>query len=205
MIFTSTDKLKCEYVAELVATIVYGVVEAGDNVGLCMFNDKVVKLIPGNIGMNQFYGITRNLSDPKLYGGGYDLNFVMRYATNYLKRKTIVFLISDFIGLKPGWRRHLEIMSKKFELVGIMVRDPRDNKLPAKAGQFVLGDPYSDADLLVDIDLIREKYEKYANEQIMEIDTAFKDLGADFLMLTTDQNFIYPVLQLFNRRQIKWR
>src|SRR4030042_7182109 len=64
MIFSSTDKLKCEYASEFIATIGYGVIEGGDSVGLCMFNDKVVQLIPGNIGMNQFYKVTKNLSDP---------------------------------------------------------------------------------------------------------------------------------------------
>lgn len=205
MIFTSVDKLKAEYAAELVATIAYGVIEAGDSIGLCMFTDKVVKLIPGNIGMNQFYSVTRSLSDPNNYGGNYDLNFVLRYATNFLRRNTVVFLISDFIGLKPGWKKHLEIMSKKYELVGIMIRDPRDNRLPKDVGQFVLGDPYSDSDILVDINLIRKKYEKYAKEQIEVIHTHFTDLGSDFLMLETNKNFVFPILELFNKRQRLWR
>lgn len=205
MIFTSVDKLKCEYAAELIATIAYGVIEGGDSVGICVFNDKVTQLIPGNIGMNQFYKITRSLSNPKLYGGKFDLNFVLKYTTNYLKRNTVVFLVSDFIGLKPGWKQHLEIMSKKFELVGVMIRDPRDNKLPADAGQFVLGDPYSDADILVDVRLIKDKYEEYAKQQIEEVKNAFTDLGAEFLLLNTDESFVYPLLDLFNRRKQKWR
>ena len=205
MIFTSVDKLKCEYAAELIATVSYGVIESGDSVGLCMFNNKIVQLIPGNIGMNQFYKITKNLSDPKHYGGGFDLDFVLRYATKFLKRNTVVFILSDFIGLKPGWKRHLEIMSKKFELVGVMIRDPRDNQLPKDAGQFVLGDPYSDADILVDVKLIKEAYEKYANQQIEEVRSTFNDFGADFLLLRTDQSFVYPILELFNRRKRRWR
>lgn len=205
MIFTSVDKLKCEYAAELIATIAYGVIEVGDSVGLCMFNDKVVRLIPGNIGMRQFYKVTNNLSNPKLYGGKFDLNFVLRYATNYLKRNTVVFVVSDFIGLKPGWKQHLEIMSKKFELVGIMIRDPRDNRLPEDAGQFVLGDPYSDADILVDVRLIKHKYEEYAKQQIEEVRNIFTEVGADFLLLTTDKGFVYPLLDLFNRRKQRWR
>ncbi len=205
MIFSSTDKLKCEYAAEFIATLAYGVIEAGDSVGLCIFNDKVVQLIQGNIGMNQFYKVTKNLSDPKHYGGGFDLNFILKYATSFLKRNTVVFIVSDFIGLKPGWKQHLEIMSKKFELVGIMIRDPRDNKLPKDAGQFVLGDPYSNADILVDVKLIKDKYEEYANQQIAEVKNAFQDLGADFLLVNTDESFVYPILELFNRRKQRWR
>lgn len=205
MIFTSTDKLKCEYAAELVATMAYGVIESGDSVGLCMFNDKITKMIPGNIGMNQFYNVTRSLSDPKLYGGNFDINYAMKYSTNFLKRNTIVFIVSDFIGMTPGWIRHLEIMSKKFEVVGIMIRDPRDNLIPKDAGQFVLGDPYSDADILVDTELIREKYSYYAEQKIDEIKQTFKDLGADLLYLNTTQSFIYPILQLFNQRKKRWR
>ena len=205
MIFASTDKLKCEYAAELIATISYGVIEASDSVGLCMFTDKVVQLIPGNIGMNQFYKVTKSLSNPKLYGGKFDLNFVLRYVTSFLKRNTVVFIVSDFIGLKPGWKQHLEIMSKKFEVVGVMIRDPRDNKLPKDAGQFVLGDPYSDADILVDVRLIKDKYEQYTKQQIEEVKNTFTDLGADILLLQTDESFVYPILELFNRRKQRWR
>lgn len=204
MIFTSTEQLKCEYAAELVATMAYGVIESGDSVGLCMFNDKVTRMIPGNIGMNQFYSVTRSLSDPGLYGGNFDINYAMKYATNFLKRNSIVFIVSDFIGLTPGWRRHLEIMSKKFEVVGVMIRDPRDTQIPRDSGQFVLGDPFSDADLLVDTELIREKYAYYAEQQIDEIKQTFKDLGSDLLYLNTKENFVRPILQLFNQRKKRW-
>ena len=204
MIFTSTDKLKCEYAAELVATMTYGVIESGDSVGLCMFNDRITKIIPGNIGMNQFYNITRNLSNPSLYGGNFDFNYAMKYATNFLKRNTIVFIVSDFIGLTSGWMRHIEIMSKKFEVVAIMIRDPRDLSIPKDSGQYVLGDPFSDADLLVDTELVRLDYEHHAKQQVDEIRQIFKDQGIDFLYLSTKDSFIHPVLQLFNMRRKRW-
>lgn len=59
MIFASTDKLKAEYCAELVATLSYGVLAAQDSVGLAMFNDKIAKSIPGNR-ISRSYNIPRN-------------------------------------------------------------------------------------------------------------------------------------------------
>ncbi|MFH1399335.1 MAG: DUF58 domain-containing protein [Candidatus Woesearchaeota archaeon] len=203
MIFSSTDKLKCEYAAELVATLAYGIIETGDSAGLCMFTDKIAKLIPGNVGMNQFYRITRSLSNPEHYGGNFDFNYAMRYTTNFLKRGSVVFIVSDFIGLKPEWERYFQIMASKYEIIGIMIRDPRDNLLPGDAGQYVVADPYSEHDILIDTKLIKGKYDVMAKQQVEQVKAVFTKIGADFIMLNTEDNFIYPILKLFRRRHLK--
>ncbi len=205
MIFSSGDKLKCEYAAELVSSLAFAMIDAGDNVSLIMFTDRIVKEIPGNSGMNQFYRITKALSDPSLYGGDYDLDAAMRYSTKVFKNGSIVFLVSDFIGLGQEWMSHLEIMSRKFDLIGLMVRDKRDNSLEGAAGQYVLGNPYTGDDLLVDVKTIKESYGRYAKEQIAGIEGNFKKVGADFLHLETDKEFINPIIRLFRMRQHRWK
>lgn len=205
MIFTSGDKLKCEYAAELVSTLGFAMIEGGDNVSVIMFNDRVVKEVTGKTGMNQFYRITKALSDPSLYGGDYDLDAVIRYSTRLFKNGTIIFIVSDFIGLEPDWFSHLEIMSRKFDLIGVMVRDKRDNSLEGTSGQFVLGNPYTGEDLLVDVATVKESYGKIAKEQVDEIERSFKQVGADFIHLETHKEFIHPITKLFRLRQQKWK
>lgn len=205
MIFTSGDKLKCEYAAELVSTLAFAMIDAGDNVSLIMFTDRIVKEIPGNSGMNQFYKITKALSNPDLYGGDYSLDAAIRYATKVFKNGTIVFMISDFIGMNPSMHTSLEIMSKKFDLIGIMVRDKRDNSMEGASGQYVLGNPYTGDDLLVDVGSIKEAYNRYAKEQVTEVENTFKRVGADFLHVETDNEFIHPIIKLFRLRQQRWR
>ena len=205
MIFASGEKLKCEYAAELVATLSFGMIEAGNKVGLVMFTDRVVKHIVGNTGMAHFYRLTKTLSDPALYTGDFDMDMIMRYSTRIFKNGTIVFIISDFIGLSEGWRTNLEIMAKKFDVIGVMVRDRRDNSLEGASGQFVLGNPYTGDDLLVDVELVKKKYAQFAELQIKEIENVFKHVGADFIMLETDLDFVHPIVKLLNMRKQRWR
>ncbi len=200
MIFSSTKKLKCEYAAELLATVAFGVIGSDDSMGLCMFNEKIVKYIPPNIGRRQMFKISSALSNPELYGGDIDFVATLKHLTNVLKSGTVIFIVSDFIGLKPGWKRQFKIASKKFEFIGLMIRDPRDNRLPEKAGQYVLADPYSGFDLLVDPDLIKDKYEELAKNQIYEVEREFKKMGQYFLMLETDKEFLHPLIKLMKQR-----
>jgi uncharacterized protein (DUF58 family) len=205
MVFTSGEKLKCEYAAEMIATLAFAMIDAGDNVSLVMFTDKVVKEIRGNTGMNQFYRITRALSDPLLYGGDYDLDAAMSYTTKIFKNGSIVFIVSDFIGLSQEWFNHLQVMARKFDVIGMMVRDKRDNSLEGTSGQFVLGNPYNADDMLVDVGTIKESYGRFAREQIEEIGGRFKKVGADFVQIETEKEFIHPIMKLFRLRQQRWR
>ncbi|MBW2970691.1 DUF58 domain-containing protein [Candidatus Woesearchaeota archaeon] len=200
MIFTSTEKLKCEYAAEISATIAYAALGAGDSVGLCMFTDKISKLVPSNIGRKQFYMISRALANPKLYGGNYDLNMAITNALNLLSRGTIVFIVSDFIGLPEDWEDLLGTMTRKFEVIGIMVQDPRDVVLPPKSGQYVLSDPFSDHDILVDPSALREVYEELSRKRNEEIQNAFKKKGASFMAIHTDENYVFPLIKLMMQR-----
>jgi uncharacterized protein (DUF58 family) len=205
MIFTSEDKLKCEYAAELVATLSYAMIEAGDSVSLIMFNDKIVKEIRGSAGMNQFYKITKALEDASLYGGDFDLNVALRYATKIFKNGTIIFIVSDFINMPEEWRTHLDVMARKYDMIGLMVRDKRDNSLEGTSGQYVLGNPYTGDDMLVDVNTIKVKYAQFAKQQVEDIQGTFQHVGADFMMIETNQNFVQPVIGLFRRRQHRWR
>jgi uncharacterized protein (DUF58 family) len=205
MIFTSGTQMKCEYAAELVATLSYALIEGGDKVGLIMFTDKIVKHLRSNGGMNQFYKITKYLSEPSLYGGDYDPVYAMRYITEIIKQGSIVFFVSDFIGIEGNWKTSLDIMAHKFDMVGIMVRDHRDNSLDDCEGQFVVGDPYSGDDILIDVSTIREPYNENAKQQIADIQNLFRRVGADLLVLETNEEFVHPILKLFNRRKMTWR
>lgn len=200
MIFSSVDKLKCEYAAEIAGTLTAGTLAVDDSVGLCMFSDKINHFIPTKIGRTQMYRIVKAISNKENYGGNFDLNKVMKRMINIMDKGSVVFIISDFIGLKPGWVRLLEVMSAKYEVVGIMIRDPRDNRLPDNSGQFVLADPFSDTELLVDINLIKYSYEDYAEKQINEVKSIFKRFGNDFIMLETTEKFVYPLLKLIKKR-----
>ena len=113
---------------------------------------------------------------------------------------THVFIISDFIGLKNDWKQYLRLIGKKYDLIGIMIRDPGDETLPDFDGQVVLGDPSSDRQQTVNVAAIRDEFAKYVAASEKEIATAFTDSKSNFIKLTTDKPFLKPILDLFLRR-----
>ncbi|MEK6946528.1 MAG: DUF58 domain-containing protein [Nanoarchaeota archaeon] len=205
MVYSSIDKLKLEYTAELAATLSYIVLQAGDSTGFAMFNDKIKIYDYPKQGFNQYYKFARVLVDPKNYGGNYNLVEALKFTMAFLKEFSIVIIISDFIGLKNDWKHYLKLVGKKFDLIGIMICDPIEIELPEYNGQVILGDTFSEKQVLVNVQSIRESYKKYEESQQKMVNEAFMQANADFLELTTDKPFIKPITDLFLRRASRRR
>ena len=205
MVYSSIDKLKMEYAAELVATLSNAITSAGDSVGYAFFTDKIVRHQPPTRGLKQHYELMSALVDPRFYGGGYDLTEALGFTTAYMKQFSIVIIVSDFIGLKDNWKRELKGMGKKYDLIGIMIRDIRDKILPEYHGKVTLGDPFTHKQIVVDIDDISEEYTRYVESEEKEIKKAFNESGSDFIELTTDKTFIKPITDLFLERARRHR
>jgi uncharacterized protein (DUF58 family) len=200
MVYGSIDKLKMEYAGEIAAALSFAVLNAGDSVGFALFNDGIVKSIPPTQGLLQYHHLVENLVNPNSYGGKYDLNEALKYVLTILKQSSIIIVISDFIGLKKDWERYIKMISKKFDLIGIMVKDPLDKKLPEYNGQVILKDPFSDNSILVRTESIEEDYENYVKKQEKMIKSVFLKAGANFLDLRTNVSFVNPITDLFLRR-----
>lgn len=205
MLFSSIPKLKCEYAAELTATLSSAMIQAGDNVGLGFFNDKVIKVLPPKTGKRQYFLMTHTLSDARLYGGDYDFGKVIEFVTGYLKKNTLLIIVSDFIGLKEGWDAFFKVASNKFEIIGLVIEDPLDITLPHNVGQVIIEDPFSKKEILIDPDRLKEEYEKSARKKIDMIKEIFTKSGADLLELRTDQAFVSPIIKFFEKRKRGWR
>ena len=202
MSFASIDKLKNEYAAELVASLSFAAIQAGDSVGLVMFNDKIVKFLPPAMGNKQYFMI-KTLSNPKLYEGKFDFSRVITELINSFKRGAIVVIVSDFIGLGEDWEKYLNAASERFEIIGMMVRDPRDYEMPEDVGQIVISDPYSDKEVLIDTATLKEEYEASVKEQIKYVKHTFIKSKANFLELRTDKPFLNHVINFFLVRNKK--
>ncbi len=207
MIFGSTEKLKLEYAAELAATFAYFILEANDKAGLVMFNDKIVKMIPPSGGKKHFYIMLNSLVNPAFYGGGYDLENAVKFVMKTSKERGLMVIISDFIGFKPEWHKILRMASMKFDIIGVMVRDPRDEVMPEEdVGQIVLQDPYSDSMLLASPRKMGEQYKKFVADEEAAINSAFMKGNLDLLKTSTAEPFIKPLTEFFMvRRKWAWR
>lgn len=195
MLFASTDKLKAEYSAEIISSLCFAILQAGDYAGMAMFTDTIVKLVPLMMGSRQYYILTRQLSNPQLYGGSFDLSYALKFTNDYLRPNSLLIIVSDFLGISGDWEKHLTIASQKFEVLPIIIRDPHDLSLPSDVGQVVIVDPYSDQQMVIDPNSVKEEFEKRAAEQNRHLRDTFKRYHVPLLELSTTQSFVNPVMR----------
>jgi len=201
MCYGSIEKSKSEYAAELIAALTFAILRAGDSVGLVMFTDKIVKEIPANSGSKQYYIVLKALSNPNFYEGNFDLNSVITNVVRKLRKGAVVIVVSDFIGLKSEWENLVRLASKKFDFIGIMIRDPLDNEMPFGIGPVVISDPYSNEEIAFDGDRIKDNYSKINIDTIKALHNTFIRSGGGFLQLTTNSPFTNQITIFFKERK----
>jgi uncharacterized protein (DUF58 family) len=205
MLFASTKRLKAEHGAEIVSSLSYAVLRSGDGVGLSMFNDKPITMLNINMGSKMHRLIVNDLKDVNHYGGKFSFENTARIIMNFLKQSCVLIIVSDFIGLGPEWAKSLRMLNTKFQVIGVMVRDPRDKELPKMAGQYFLEDPFTGEKLYIDTEVYGDAYKKYVEKEEKEIARYFKAANADFLSITTNRDYYPELIKFFKRRALTQR
>jgi uncharacterized protein (DUF58 family) len=205
MIFGSHEKLKHEYAAELVASMTMGALAEGDSVGLSMFNERVVARVNPYVGRQQLYLMLRNLVNPKNYGGKCNYSQALEETSAMLEKHSILMIVSDFIGFTEADKRFLRTASRKYDTVALIVRDPRDNELPQGLNLVTVCDPYTERQMVVDVDKIREEFAENVAKEISELQVFFRQNRINHVFLDTSKPFIAPVIKFFKERKEKCR
>ncbi len=199
MLYSSHDKLKAEYAAELVGALSYGILRAEDSVGLAVFSSRVHMYLPPQLGDEQFFRIMHVLQREDYYGGRSDFLTAARFALSAFPRTTIIFLVSDYIGLPADFEDVFKLLGVRFELVGMMVRDPRDDELPEE-GIVTFLDPQSLETLTVDTRAYARAFNAYVREFKEDLRRVFKKTQSDLIELRTDEDFIPKLLTFLTHR-----
>jgi len=200
MLFSSNDKLKAEYAAELTFSLCHAMMQSGDAIGLGMFSDHLITKIPPALGKGVYYRISRELMNPDNYGGNFDFTKVMQYVSSFLQERSVIIILSDFIGMPEGWHRFLKIISGRYDVIGIMIRDPRDYEMPDLGGQFLVEDPYSNKKMFVDSRQYAKIYSQYTAHEELFIRNCFEKSKMGFISLRTDESFQEPIMNYFRKR-----
>jgi hypothetical protein len=169
-------------------------------VGHVLFSDGIHAQSLPTIGKQAIYGMAGALSNPKHYGGARDLPRVAIQLNAMLKQRALIIFISDFVGMEAGWERYIRMMSEKFDLIGIMIRDPRDRALPETGGQILLEDPSSEERIYVDIADYRHLFAEQVKQEEAYVKAVFTAAHAGFLTVTTDDDLLRPILDYFKKR-----
>lgn len=200
MLFSSEGKLKVEYGAELLFNLSVALIDNGDSVGYAMFNDNIVAKMPPNIGKEAVYRIAAGLQNPKNYGGKFDFQNVVSLLNSILRERALIIIISDFIGMEEGWERYIKMIGQKFDLIGIMLRDPRDRTLPKKHNNLLVEDPYTHEKLLINSKEYKDIFENFVKEEESYIHSVFKKSESGFLLLESNQDIFTPIMRYFKKR-----
>ncbi|MDD9952907.1 MAG: DUF58 domain-containing protein [Candidatus Woesearchaeota archaeon] len=202
MLLSSQKKLKAEYAAEIIFEVSLAILDNGDSVGYAMFSDRVVnKQMPG-VGSGLVSKMSYAFMDPRNYGGKKRFDKVMGVANAFLSQPALVILVSDFINLGKNWEQYIRMIAQKFDIIGIMVRDPRDAIFPETASQFLLEDPLSGERIYVDVQQCKEIFEEHAQKEEEYIKNVFSSVNASCVKIDTSNNdLLYPILHHFQRRK----
>jgi uncharacterized protein (DUF58 family) len=199
MLFSSQEKLKVEYAAELASSLSLALLSSDISVGLGMFTDILVARVEPNTGRKNILQINKLLSNPGNYGGRFDLKRIAQVTKSLLKEKCMIIIISDFLGLEEGWIKSLLLLGRDNDLIGIMVRDHRDRELP-RSGLIVVEDPYSKEKLYVDAGKYHKLYKDHVLKEEAKIKNAFEKMHGGFVLLETKDDFYMPLVKLFKRK-----
>jgi len=198
--FGSEEKSKRDLALEIAAVLGFSAVSNNDKVGAIFFTDKVEKFIPPSKGRKHVLYILREIIEFKPEGQGTDLGGVLSHFRNAIKRRSIAFLISDFMDDKP-FLKPLQIARKKHDLVAIRVKDQFEYALPGN-GLFRLTDAETGRHKWIQTFTHQGKarYKQNFLNRELDIESQLRKSGTDFTTIATNESHVKPLMQLFKRR-----
>ncbi len=197
--FGSQGMMKKDLITEVAAVLAFSAIQNNDKVGVIFFSDRVEKFIPPKKNRRHILHIIRELIELEPQSRRTEFSEPLRYLTNAIKKRSIAFLISDFMG--PAFTDSLRIASNKHDVVALRIMDEREKELPA-AGLIRLKDAETDAERWVDTSLrsTREAYIRWRQQMEKDLMNMFRQCGVDHVDLLTGEDYIRPLVQLFKRR-----
>ena len=197
--FGTKTQLKKEVITEISATLAFSALQNNDKVGLLLFSNQVELYIPAKKGKSHILRIIRELLEFSPINKLTNINISLEFLSGILKKKSIVFLLSDF--MDDTYEKTLSIMAKKHDLTGIRVFDPKDESIPnlgliqindSETGEFKWINTQSSS--------VRKAYSDFFYENVSFFENVFKKNGAGILSCRVDESYVIKLLNFFNSR-----
>ncbi len=202
--FGTRDRFKRELAAELAAVLSIAATSNNDRVGLMMFTDRVERIVPPRKGRRHVLRIVRDLLAFEPSGTGTDIASALNAANLILKRRSIVFLISDFIAPPDSYRRALSAAARRHDLSAFDLQDPAEREIP-RMGVVALEDAESGEIVWVDTDdeSWRRAFQSEVAAREGEKVGALNSLGVDRVELETGREYVAALNGFFRKRAKK--
>ncbi len=198
--FGTAEQFKREIAAELSAALAFSAIKNNDKVGLMIFSDKIEKFIPPRKGKKHVLRVIREILFYKPQDSSTDLNVALEHLSRIIKRKSTVFLISDF--LTENFEKSLHVANRKHDIIAISITDPREVSLP-NVGLIELQDAETGETVTVDAGdaHIRNTFYQTASKQRDALSRLFRSIGVDHIDILTDRSYIEPITRFFRMRE----
>lgn len=203
--FGSRLRTKGDLATEVCAVLALAAARNNDRVGTLFFTDRVERMIPARKGRRHVLRIISEILSFVPEGSGTDLTGTLDYLESVLRRRSVLFIVSDF--LTAGYRPGLGRLARRHDVIALQLSDPRERQLP-DAGLVSLWDPESGAWRYVDTGSagVRDEFRRRTMEFDLELESGLRELGVDLVRLETDRSYAEPLIAFFRRRgRMLWR
>ena len=198
--FATTNQLKSDICAELASVLGFSAIKNQDKVGLILFSSKVEKYIPPQKNKSHILRLIREVLFHKPANNETSIKTALDFLMNVSSRRSVVFLISDFID-KHFWKS-LKLANKKHDLIGIRISDPAEKRIP-NLGLLKILDPETNEEHWVDTTSKkdRDNSERSINEKWDSFNNKSKKNNFDVISVTTNRDYVEPLMSFFQKRE----
>jgi len=198
--FGSVEKFKKEWVAELGALLAFSAITNNDKVGLIVFTNEVELYVAPKKGKRHVLRVIRELLYFKPKKKGTNLSAALKYLDQVTTRRTVTFLISDF--LTEGFDQDLRVANKRHDVVAITVVDPREKEIP-EIGLLEMEDYESGERVVLDTSSrqFQERFPPQQREFLEDLSRRFRSMKVDSVVIETGESYITPLIKFFRMRE----
>ena len=203
----AADREKRTVLIDFAATMARLLTRRGNRVGTMVFAGNETRIIPAGSGRNHVLQLIEDLlEEPRLDAAPLtDLGPLLEAAHRRIRRRSMIVLVSDFIGV-PGWERSLELLNRRHELLAVRLVDPREIDLP-DVGPLVMEDAETGEQLYVDTSdaTFRRRFRAAAETREATLADAFRRAGVDAATLSTEDDLVRSIVRMAANRKRRRR
>jgi uncharacterized protein (DUF58 family) len=202
-----TERAKRTVLIDFVTTLARLLTRHGNRVGAMFYGGRVDRTIPARGGRNHVLRLIDDLlKHPRMPAAPFtDLTPLLETGQRAIKRRSLVFIISDFISA-PGWERPLNTLNRRHEVIAVRLFDPREVELP-DIGPMLMEDAETGEQLYIDTHdrKFRRRFEEAARLRSGTLNEAFARSGVDALSLSTDDDLVRAIARMAALRRRRRR
>ncbi len=204
--FGTANRLKREIAAELAAVLAFSAISNNDKVGLLIFTDKVELFISPRKGRRHVLRLIRDLLAFQPSGRGTDLWLALDTVNRVLKRRSIVFLVSDFLAAPESYSAVLQVSNRRHDVIAVTLSDPREQEWPS-IGLVALED--AETGQVQWVDTGSRQWRADFTDRVSQLHLArnrtLRKAKVDRIDITTDAEYVTPLTVFFEKRARRLR